>query len=238
LNRAEWNQLADDFEELVCDVALDETSDQLRRYVDAARPSKEKSVLVDLGCGIGSFIQKFGGRFREIVGVEFAARTIARAKERCAAIDGIEWHTMDVARAAKRIGQRADLTVCMNVITAPRKATRDAQWAGVATVTKPSGFALIVVPSIESEEMIQARIRRGASGIKSTQTADGLVEFDGSAQKYYRRDELMSVVRDNGFDVKRIGQLRAPWAREGMTNPRRPGIQNPWDWIVLARRQA
>ena len=237
MDRAAWNELADDFEESVCDVTADETTDQLRRFVMASRPSPEKSVLVDLGCGIGSFIQKYGRRFKEIVAVEYASKTMARARERCAAIEGIEWISMDVARASKRIGPRADLTVCMNVITSSNAAVRSAQWASVASVTRPGGFALIVVPSLESEEMVQAHSRR-AGGVKASLTDDGLVEFEGRAQKFYRRDEVTSLVSKQGLDVVRIGRVLSPWSKTGLEKPRSAGSQNPWDWICLARRPA
>src|SRR6185503_15177554 len=58
MSRREWNRTADNFKDLVCDIAAEETNDQLRRFVSAARPSPDKSVLVDLGCGIGTFVQK------------------------------------------------------------------------------------------------------------------------------------------------------------------------------------
>jgi len=236
LNRAEWNEIADDFEDYVCDVAVDETNNQLRRFVNAARPSPKSSVLVDLGCGIGSFIQKFGHRFKAIVGVEYAPRIIARAKERCAAIDGVEWLTMDAARAAKHIGSRADLTVCLNVITSASAPVRHAQWSGVASVTKPSGHALLVLPSLESEQMLQQQSLRDARNATFEITEDGLVETEGSFQKHYREDEVASVASSHGLEVKRMAPIMSPWSRTGLRKPRGGEWKNPWDWIVLAQR--
>jgi SAM-dependent methyltransferase len=236
LKRTEWNEIADDFEDYVCDVAVDETNDQLRRFVNATRPSPKSSVLVDLGCGIGSFIQKFGHRFKEIVGVEYAPRIIARAKERCADIEGIEWLTMDAARAAKRIGTRADLTVCLNVITSVSAPVRNAQWAGVASIAKPGGHALLVLPSLESEEMLQAQSLRDKRNEKFEITDEGLVETEGSFQKHYRQDEVIAVASSHGFEVKRIARIVSAWSRTGMRKPRGGEWENPWDWIVLAKK--
>jgi 2-polyprenyl-3-methyl-5-hydroxy-6-metoxy-1,4-benzoquinol methylase len=238
VNRAEWNQLADDFEMFVCDVAVDETSDQLRRFVDSIPLSPKKSVLVDLGCGIGSFILKFGNRFKEIVGVEYAPKIIARAKERCRAMEGIEWLTMDAAQAAKRIGQRADLTVCLNVITSESATVRQAQWAAVASITKPGGHALLVLPSLESEEMLQRQSRRDRRNTQFEITDSGLVETEGSWQKHYRRDELTAIASGHGLVMKRIDKIVSPWSRTGMRKPRSSDWENPWDWICLAKRPA
>jgi SAM-dependent methyltransferase len=235
LNRTEWNEIAGEFEDYVCDVAVDETNDQLRRFVNAAHPSPKSSVLVDLGCGIGSFIQKFKHRFREIVGVEYAPRIIARAKERCAAID-VEWLTMDAARAARHIGPRADLTVCLNVITSASAPVRNAQWAGVASVTKPSGHALLVLPSLESEQMLLAQCLRDVRNDTFEITADGLVETEGSFQKHYRQDEVSAIAASHGLEVKRIARIVSAWSRTGMRKPRSGEWENPWDWIVLAQR--
>ena len=235
MDRAEWNQLADDFEDAVCDIVASETSDQLRRYVGAARPLPKSPTLVDLGCGIGTFIQTFGHRFGRIVGVEYAPRIMARAKARCAKVKGVEWLTMDVARAADEIGCRADLTVCLNVITSASAAVRNAQWAAVAHVTKPGRFALVVVPSLESDEMLMGAHRAERSG-KAPATEAGLADRDGARQKHYRRDELSEIFDGLGLDVKRLGRVFSPWSGEGLDTPR-GDASGPWDWIVLAQRR-
>jgi len=238
VNRAEWNQLADSFETFVCDVAVDETSDQLQRFVDTLKLSPGKSVLVDLGCGIGSFIRKFEHRFKEIIGVEYAPRVIARAKERCAGIKGVTWLTMDAGRAAKQLGGRADLTVCLNMITSASAALRQAQWAAVASITKPGGHALLVLPSLESEEMLQRHSRRDPRNTQFEITEGGLVETEGSWQKHYRRDELAQIASTHGLVMKRIDRIVSPWSRTGLRKPRSGEWENPWDWICLARRSA
>ncbi len=73
MNRKAWNELAATFEKNVCDISREETADQVRRYVARAKIPKRGGVLVDMGCGIGSFIRQYGHGFAEIVGVEYAA---------------------------------------------------------------------------------------------------------------------------------------------------------------------
>ena len=76
MSRREWNRTADQYDELVCDIASEETNNQLRRFVSAAHPSAKKSVLVDLGCGTGTFVQKFSKHFRQIFAADFATAVV------------------------------------------------------------------------------------------------------------------------------------------------------------------
>ena len=232
MNRAQWNQLADEFETEVCDIAREGTDDQLKRLVGFVGLSPKNSVLVDLGCGLGSFIRKFHNRFAKITGVEFAPRIIARAKKNCAKVPRTRWLTMDIPQSVKTIGTVADLTVCMNVITSPKLAERRAIWKAIANVTKPNGYALIVVPSLESEHMVQQ-----ASGeALPAQLAGGLVQRDDAVQKHFERRELEPILARYGFAPVRIGRIYYPWAKEGMRKPR-AATSNPWDWVCLAQRR-
>ncbi|HWD48345.1 MAG TPA: class I SAM-dependent methyltransferase [Rhizomicrobium sp.] len=231
MNRKEWNNLAATFEKNVCDISREETHDQVRRYVALAKVPRRGAVLADMGCGIGTFILQYGNRFAQIFGVEYAAKIIARAKKRCTDVSGVEWHTAGVEAAGKHIGPRADFTVCMNVITVPNKARRRAMWDGLASVTKRGGQALVVVASIESEEMIEGLLREGRA-IR----ADGLVDHDGALQKHFAREELRKDFSDAGFAVKKIGKAFYPWAKEGLRETAKRRASRPWDWIALAQR--
>jgi SAM-dependent methyltransferase len=233
MNRAQWNHLADEFETEVCDIAREETEDRLSRYVRAARLTPKRSVLVDLGCGLGSFIRRFQDRFRKITAVEYAPRIIARAKKNCAGVTNVRWLTMDIPRSAKTIGAVADLTVCMNVITSPSRAKRNAIWKAIASVTKPNGYALIVVPSLESEHMVQ----QVSGEALPAKLAGGLVQRDDAVQKHFERRELDAILPRYGFIVVRLGRAYYPWSKEGMRKPRFAGARQPWDWVCLARRR-
>jgi SAM-dependent methyltransferase len=155
VNRSDWNLHADEFETTVCDIVARETNNQIAKLVGIACKSRKDPILVDLGCGLGSFIKKFSPRFAKIFAFDFAARIVTRARRRCARVSNAEWFAMDISRAAKVIGNCADLTVCLNVVTARSSAKRRDLWMSIHEVTRPLGFALIVVPSIESQKMVE-----------------------------------------------------------------------------------
>jgi SAM-dependent methyltransferase len=231
MNRAQWDRLAGKFETQVCDIADQETDDYLERFVKLAKVPAG-GVLVDLGCGIGTFIAKFGAPFREIVGVEFAPRIIARAKQRCAGMKGISWLTLDIPRAAARIGRKSDFTVCLNVITQQSEVRRAALWASLAAVTRRGGHTLVVIPSLEAERLIE----KVSGGNGATIHAGGLVDRDGDLQKHFTRRELEEIFAANGFAVKRIGRARYSWTEEGVRETKARAKNRPWDWMCLAQR--
>lgn len=229
MKRADWDRLADEFESETCDITREESADVTGRFVALAPVPRRGAVLVDLGCGVGTFIHRFGPTFARIHGVEFAPRIIARAKTRCAALPA-QWHTIDVARAGRALGPIAHLAVCMNVITQATEAKRAQLWASVAGVTRRGGHALVVVPSMESERMVvdaggEGRWRNG-----------GLVNRDGVWQKHYEREELDAIFLANGFAPPHVERAHYPWSVEGMRETRKRRANRPWDWIALARR--
>jgi SAM-dependent methyltransferase len=155
VSRKEWDTLADDFEREVCDITRETEDKTIARLVLGLHPSPKTSVLVDLGCGLGTFVERFGRHFRATFAVEHAPRIIARAKKRLAKRSDITWLSSNIPPAVKRLGACADLTVCMNVVTMPQERIRKQMWDGIARVTKRNGHALIVVPSIESDRMVE-----------------------------------------------------------------------------------
>jgi SAM-dependent methyltransferase len=238
MNRTEWNRLAGKFSSRICDITRAETDGQIGRLMGAVRLKPESAVLVDLGCGQGTFVATYAERFQKIFAVDYAPRIVARAKRRYKGATEVKWFSIGIERSAQRIGPLADLTVCMNVITSTNAAIRSALWASIAAVTKPLGFALIVVPSLESAEMVRNLGYRKQGGKEFTARDDGTVVRDTSLQKHFGRSELDALLALHGFVAKRIVRAYYPWSEDGLSKPRGSGGKNPWDWACLAQRAA
>ena len=232
MKQAYWNSAALDFASDVCDITREESADLVRRHVALARPKRKDPVLVDLGCGVGTFIERFGPRFRKVVGVEFAPRIIAQAMRRCAAMPNVTWMTMDIPRAARAIGTVADLTVCMNVITSSSAAKRAALWSSLAHVTRKGGHALVVVPSLESEFLVRATTKERLEPVRK----GGLVKRDDAWQKHYERAELDRIFAGCGFTLRRVDRAHYPWSIEGLRETPARRRNRPWDWMCLAQK--
>jgi len=232
MKQAYWNSAALDFENEVCDITREESADLVKRHVALAKAKRKDPVLVDLGCGVGTFIHRYGRRFESVIGVEFASRIIAQAVTRCAKMPNVTWKTMDIPRAAKEIGTVADLTVCMNVITSASAAKRAALWSSLVHVTRKGGHALVVIPSLESEWLVRATTKEKLEPVRK----GGLVKRDDAWQKHYERAELDRIFTDYGFTVRRVDRATYPWSIEGVRETAARAKNRPWDWMALAQR--
>ena len=264
MTRRHWDRLARRFEDEVCDILEADRTGVLRRLVGRAWIPEQGAVLVDLGCGIGTFVRTYGPAFERVIAVDWSAAMVRRARVRCAELGGVRWMVGDLAGAAKRIGPVGDVVTCLNVITAPDATVRERLWAALAAATRPGGSVLVVVPSFESARSVQQvkaelRARRaarraasgavrhahGADGRDGVATsvrrsavrlpADGVLDNGGDPQKYFRRAELIAALRMHGFADPVIRRVPYAWSDEGVRVPASEG-RRPWDWACLARR--
>ena len=185
--------------------------------MSAAHPSPKESVLVDLGCGTGTFVQKFGKHFRKIFAADFATAVVRKAERTYKGPTPASWQVADVKDCPKLFGDRiADLAVCLNVITSPSAARRKSLWASVKAVTKPSGHMLVVVPSSESCEMVNAWENRARKKPKPAFRKGSIAERGDIWQKHFSRSELVATITDLGWITR--SRLLGGAARRGVVS--------------------
>lgn len=236
VSRDQWNKLAARFNSSVCDIVAGDSHRVMDALVDAALRRRTKPTLVDLGCGMGTFIQRYGRRFDAIVGADFAERMLRGARRRCAKMKNVRWVCVGVEDAPRMLSNTADLTVCLNVLTSPNAALRRRQWNALAKVTKPGGHVIVVLPSLESSELVaqvEERLRPGSSGAR---LEDGSVHRGHARQKHYTRAELRAAAERAGLRVQKIARIPYPWKDEGVAAPKSiTRGRQPWDWALVAK---
>lgn len=240
VSREQWNRLAARFNSSVCDIVAGDRNRIVDGLVEVALARRPKPVVIDLGCGMGTFIRRYGRRFSESIGVDFAERMLRGAKRRCARVPRVRWVCASVEEAPRAVGETADLSVCMNVLTSPDAALRRRQWRALGKITKAGGCTIVVLPSLESSELVaqvEEKLRPGSSGAR---TGDGTVVNRGKArQKHYTRAELKDAAERAGFRAAKIVRVYYPWKDEGVSadSAMLRGRQ-PWDWALLGVKRA
>ncbi len=238
LTRAQWNRLAARFNSSVCDITAGERGRVVHELVEEALRCCPRPVVVDVGCGVGTFIRRYGRRFGESVGVDFAERMLRGARRRCAKVPRTRWVCSAVEGTPAKVGRIADLTVCMNVLTSPSAALRRRQWNALGKITKPGGCLLVVLPSYESAEFVADVEDRMNPGASARRDGDGTVHRGRARQKHYTREEIRDAAERAGFRVLRVPKVHYGWRDEGLEPPKSIARGRwPWDWALLANRR-
>jgi SAM-dependent methyltransferase len=224
-----WNKLAAKFETSVCDITST-SAPAIEKLVALARPNR-RQTLVDAGCGIGTFVERFGNRFGKVVAFDFASAMVKRARRRCNDLKHAEWASLPLEDAGEKFGSIAHLAVCMNVITAPKRSLRERQWQSLGVLVRPGGHLLVVVPSLESAEYVAGLDNEAFNS--SFEEDNEMVRRNDTDQKHYSRRELRRTVTNEGFDVIALRKVSYPWGEDGLELGAR---KTPWDWACLARK--
>jgi len=223
-----WNLLAAEFEDAVCDITST-SGDRLAELVGRARPSRRRT-LVDAGCGIGTFIERFGPRYGRVVAFDFAEAMVQRARRRCRGLKHVQWQAMPLEEAGARLGPLAHLAVCLNVITSPDAELRARQWESLAALVRPGGFLLVVVPSLESARYV-AELE--GQSLRSSDDRHDLIRRTDTRQKHYSRQQVRRRVSQQSLRVLSLRRIPYPWSEEGSEHL---AAKSPWDWVCLAQK--
>lgn len=239
LSRAQWNRLAARFNSSVCDITAGERGGVVHGLVLDALRRNPRPVVVDVGCGMGTFIRRYGRRFGESVGVDFAERMLRGARRRCAKVPRTRWVCSAVEDTPSKVGRVADLTVCMNVLTSPDGALRRRQWNALGRITQPGGCLLVVLPSFESAAFVADVEERMNPGTSAQREADGTVQRGRARQKHYTRAEMRAAAERAGFRVIKVPKVHYGWNDEGLAPSKAIARGRfPWDWALLAVKRA
>ena len=229
MSQRAWNLLAEEFEESVCDITA--TSGQsLAKLIDRVRPNR-RQTLIDAGCGIGTFVERFGERFGRVVAFDFAEEMVERARRRCRALQHVTWQTLRLEDAGQCVGPIAHLVVSLNVITTPDPRLRRQQWTSLAELVRKGGHLLVVVPSVESAQFV-AKASGQPHGVPGESAVD-LIRRTDSRQKHYQRNQLRQLITRQGLNVLSLRKIHYPWAEDGLEHS---GPKTPWDWVCLSKR--
>ena len=224
-----WNRLAAEFESSVCDITATSGA-AIAKLVALAKPSR-RQTLVDAGCGIGTFVERFGERFGKIIAFDFASAMVKRARRRGGEFEHAEWHALPLEDAGEKFGAVANFAVCLNVITSPKARLRERQWNSLATLVKPGGHLLVVVPSLESARYVAELDDEAFHG--SVGKENELIRRNDTEQKHCSRQELRQIVTQESFEVVALRKISYPWEDDGVDLTER---KSPWDWACLARK--
>jgi ubiquinone/menaquinone biosynthesis C-methylase UbiE len=228
----DWDQLAAAYEAEVCDIFVRDRRNVIGRWLQARGLLRGRKTLLDLGCGIGSFIKKYGRHFGAKTGTDHSRRMLAIAAARCRRLPDCRWLRADAQRLPPALHDQGDLVVCSNVITFVSAAACIRALRQVVQCTKPGGRIMLIQPALESHDAV-VEFETGRVAPRRALTA--IVRRDDRMQRFYTEAGAAQLAKQAGLRSVEVRKVWYPWIDEGITHVPR-GRELPWDWLVTARR--
>ncbi len=228
----DWDRLASAYADEVCDIFVRDRKKVIATWLKHRGLLRGRKTLLDVGCGIGSFVKRYGRHFGANVGTDHSRRMLEIAARRCRALTNCEWMQADVQALPATFHDRADLVVCSNVITFVSAAVCHRAMQQVVRCTRPGGHLLFILPSLESHDAVvtletgRRQPHRGATAI---------VRRDDRMQRFYTAAGARRLATRAGLRSVQAHKVWYPWHDEGIGSVPR-GQELPWDWMITARR--
>lgn len=228
----DWDRLAAAYDEEVCDIFVRDRRRVIARWLQVSGVLRGRKTLLDIGCGIGSFIRKYGRHFGEKTGTDHSRRMLQIAARRCRGLANCEWLQADVQALPLSLQEQGDLVVCSNVVTFVSATACHRAMQQVTRCAQSGGWLLFILPALESHDAIVA-LETGRS--RPHRGATAIVRRDDRMQRFYTESGARQLATRAGLRSIAVRKVWYPWHDEGIANA--PcGQELPWDWMVTARR--
>lgn len=249
MDREYWNRGIQDYDEEVLDsLGADRKGVILRRL---ERYADKDRVAADFGCGVGKYVSVLACRFKYVYAIDFAARLLKTARERCDETN-IEWMQGDLAINNFRM-RRAHFGLCQNVLISPERRKRRAMLENIRRHIVHGGHLMLLVPSTESaiysgQVQVEWNRLKGLEGRDLTRNVeaprsklelvDGLFGRDGVPTKHYLKEEAVKMLEGTGFRPLSVDKVEYDWDSEFPDAPAWMRDPYPWDWLLVASKVA
>ncbi len=246
-----WDGVALDYDHEIFDVLAHDRQNLIRSHIE--RLGSQDRAAGDFGCGIGKFVPFLAAGFGQVHAVDISQGLLRRAREAWGHLPNVSFKRADLAAPG---GQRPrlDFVLCVNVLIMPSLLTRTRILATIRRRLRTGGRLLLVIPALESAlltnfRLVHWNVRDGLphaaafnAGFPKPETRPrlehGLVTLQDVLTKHYLKEEIEMVLNEAGFRVEQLAKIKYGWETEFTDPPRWMKEPYPWDWLLLAEKQA
>jgi len=246
-----WDGVALDYDQEIFDVLAHDRQNLIRAHIE--RLGSRDKVAGDFGCGIGKFVPLLAASFGQVHAVDISRGLLRRARDTWEHLPNVRFLRADLAAPGGHL-PRLDFVLCVNVLIMPSLLTRTRVLRTIRRRIRAGGHLLLVVPALESAlltsfRLVDWNVRNGLrhavalhAGFPKPKTRPrlehGLVPIEDVLTKHYLKEEIELVLGESGFRVRQLTKIQYGWDTEFVAPPRWMKEPYPWDWLLLAEKQA
>jgi SAM-dependent methyltransferase len=242
MNRKYWQAVASDWEKQVFDTLHEDSGKVIRSAVLGLAPTS--ATIMDFGCGVGRYLPFLAQNFKNVVGVDWSSECIKRAQLVSRKFANVKAMTASPA-VLRTLRSSCDTTLAVNVFIHPDRKKRESALKSAIALTRPGGWLVIVVPSLESviyAESVRRVFRPRAESefgfVEARKFNDpGVVCLGDEPTKHFVQEELQVLLRSLGCIPKEGRRVQYSWRIYESGIPPRFKAPLPWDWLMLAQRK-
>jgi SAM-dependent methyltransferase len=256
MNRSYWEAKGRCYESEIFDVYAEDrggiVEKSIRELAARMRVPRRSRSAADLGCGTGKALTLLSSLFATVDAVDLSSSCVREAREVARDCPGVNVRRADLAR--DRSARPVDLVLSVNVLIMPDAVVRAAVWRTLARRVRPGGYAVVVVPSMESvlwtaamlhrwerregrtPEQAWRTVREMGVGHSSSGLIQGCVDIDGVPTQHHLREDLEMQGAELGLELKCVEKVTYGWHTEFERPPRWMERSGPWDWLAIYRK--
>lgn len=254
--KAYWEIVAKDYEHEEISPLLGGVKNPLYKYIQGLK-QEFRHCAVDLGCGTGVLLPFLAENFGSVIGIDWAAKMLKRAKENTARYNNVHLLQMD-ARYLSSLKIRPDVVCSINSINVPDNCIIELILNEIRQSLRHKGLLIAIFPSFDTvlyqrDLTIQEFMREGYSKIAATKKADEYFVYrnklDADAhlyadngthlQRFFDFKDIEHFLQKAGFSLIQTQKVFYPWEiTKQFGYGYFPGENEIWDWFIVARNES
>ncbi len=247
MNKNYWEKIAPSYNEEIFDVLQ---NDKKKLIISALkRHAGNNKTVIDIGCAVGKWIPVLSPLFKKVYALDISSKNIEIAKRNNALFRNVTYLNADISQN-KTVIPRCDVALCINAILTSSSKKRISFFRSLPQCLKKGGHLILTVPSLESAMLAKAinnqfridktLLAKRSSPAKAVKELNhlfqGNIEIDHVPTKHYLKEELLYLLKNEGFTVKSFKKIEYGWDTEFISPPHWLKDPYPWDWLVIAQK--
>ena len=246
----EWSKAAEIYEREFIDPYREAVRSPLHTVLSRVLEPAEKN-----GCGLGMRAGSVAAllvaeRFGKVVAIDFAEGMLARARERCAGIENVEFQQRSLTDLESLAGS-LDVATAINSIVMPDVSVQEKVLLQIRRSLRPEGVFMGILPAMDAVHYYTMLLvdramaagkpiemaRKNAAHNNDHECYDfafGQFRFQGIEQHFWQPFEIRYRFRRAGFGSVKLRRVWLDWKQfscaEELTRYR-----PPWDWFFHAK---